>query len=563
MVQTSLNARRLFGLLGRELSEEELSEALFRSKVEFHGRRGDELDIEVTPDRLDLLDEGGLAWTLQGILGLAEDLPYSGPQAAPEGAVGHANPSVNPLRPALALAVVEAPEGQAVETDLLEEVVRYQEILHASLGRDRRVASLGLYRWTEIRPPVRYALEPIDQVRFQPLGTTQEIGAREFYATHPMARTYGELGRQGDLVLTLRDARDCVLSLPPVLNAVPLGEVRPGDRHILIESTGTRAPRVREAVGLMLLPFVSRGWSVRGLPVHREGHIEDPGPSISCRAFPVSARLVQDILGIKLSGPDLEKALRRARLHPDREGSQCIVQVPPWRPDILSSVDLVEEVAISHGYSQITARPAPGGSRGSRLPSSKYYRRLGEAAIGLGYQEVRTPMLLSAEAAERFGLPSEILRLQNPISREASTVRSTLRASLVAALAGMTGQPYPQKIFEIGYVATPDPRTESGTRCETHLALVEAGSGAGFARSCAVMEQILRIVGIVTTREPTESPGTLEGRLARFRFAGETLALAGEVHPSVLEDLGLLEPVSFAELSLSLVWTLREGPGPA
>ncbi|EQD50223.1 phenylalanyl-tRNA synthetase subunit beta, partial [mine drainage metagenome] len=166
------------------------------------------------------------------------------------------DPSVATLRPAFAALTVEAPEEAGLDDGTLAEAIRFQELLHATVGRDRRVASLGIYPLDRIEFPLRYACEPMDTVRFVPLDGTEETSAAQFYAEHPMALRYGALGRSGGSVLTLRDARGSVLSLPPVLNARGAGEARIGDRRLLLESTGASARSVREALGLLQVVFV-------------------------------------------------------------------------------------------------------------------------------------------------------------------------------------------------------------------------------------------------------------------------------------------------------------------
>ena len=560
MPQSSLSADRVFRLLGRELSEEDLREALFRSKVEFHGRKDGLLDLEVTPDRLDLLDEGGLAWELQGILNLAGGLPYA-PEPAPRpGVEAHANPTVSPLRPELVMATASAPPGQALDAGDLEELVRFQELLHATLGRDRVAASLGLYPLERIQPPFRYVLEPLDQIRFVPLGGSEEMGGREFYATHSMAETYGSLGRSEGLALTLRDSRGTILSLPPVLNAAGPGELRPGDREILIEATGTRLSRTREMVGMMLLPFAARGWKIHPVPIHRSGNADPGREAVEPRTLPVSSGSVAQVLGIRLTGPEMEKGLLAARLGVDREGTECLVRVPPWRPDILSSLDVVEDLAVAHGFASLSPVLPVAPSPGRTLPFRRFLRRWTQAALGLGFQEIYTPLLMSREAAERFSPPAEALRLSNPVSREFSHLRPVLRATALDFLGRTTGQGYPQRIFEVGPVVVRDPSSETGTRTDVHGVLLEAGKETGFARAAGILEYLTRLVGIQTSREPVDSPGTIRGRAARVRWAGEDIAVCGEVFPAALAELRIPEPVAFVEMNLSQIWSLRGTP---
>ncbi len=554
---------RLRSLLGEELSEPTLREVLFRSKVEPGAIEGSELILEVTPDRLDLLDEAGLARELNGLLGRARGLDYATEPAPVAGAEGRQNASVSPLRGEFQAAVVVAPADRPLDEGLREELVRYQELLHSTTGQDRRAGSLGLYPLERLTPPIRYALEPLGQIEFVPLGGTEPMSAARFFDEHPMAQRYGALGRQGELALTLRDSQDRILSLPPVLNATPGGEIRPGDRRILIESTGTNAARVRELVGYMLLPFAGRGWKVHPFPIHRPERVDDGLETIRSRSLSAVPTSLARTLGTRFSASELVDLFHTLRLGAEPKEGKVRVEVPPWRPDLLAECDLAEEVAIAQGYNRLAPLLAPALTQGRRLPPAHLEDQLREVAMGMGFQELYVPTLVSAGAAARGPGLGESLPLVNPPSQEYSHVRSSLAPGLLEALSRNTGSPYPQRVFEVGAVVVPDRTSPTRTRTERRLALLEAAEGTGFAQAAAWGERLLTLLGVQASREPLEVPGTLPGRSAQVRLAGERLFWLGEVHPRVLTELKLPCAVSFLELDLTTLERLRPSPLPA
>ncbi|HLY76917.1 MAG TPA: hypothetical protein VKT21_03435, partial [Thermoplasmata archaeon] len=339
MPQSVLSANRVLELLPQPLGRHELEERLFHSKAELADWTEDALTIEVTPDRLDMLSEGGLALFLQGVLGLRKGpAPRAEPSAALDRPSVLVEAGVAPLRPYLVGALLTAPPGVALDAGLFAEAIRFQELLHATLGLDRRAASLGLYAWDRLKPPIRYTVEPIDGVRFHPLDGPAEVEGTHFFSSHPMAARYGHLGRSNGECLTLRDGEDQILSLPPILNGRTAGEVRIGDRAILLESTGTRAVRVEESVGLMLLPFVARGWAVQPLRVEYPDHTDSGIGAISPRRLPFSASTLRDLTGLSLPDGQVEDYLAQARLGGTRAPDGWWVEIPPWRPDLQTSV---------------------------------------------------------------------------------------------------------------------------------------------------------------------------------------------------------------------------------
>jgi phenylalanyl-tRNA synthetase beta chain len=554
--QSVLSANRVLELLGRPIERQELEEQLFRSKAELTDWTEDALTLEVTPDRLDLLSEGGLALFLQGALGLRTGpAPLVEPPAALDRPAAIVEGNVSTIRPFLAGAVLTAPAGVALDAGLFTEAIRFQELLHATIGLDRRAASLGLYSWERLKPPVRYALEPVDGIRFQPLDGPAEVDGARFFAEHPMAQRYGRMGRSNGECLTLRDAEDQILSLPPILNGRTAGEVRIGDRSLLLESTGTRAVRVEESVGLLLLPFVARGWAVQALRVEYPDHAESGVGWISPRRLPFTASTLQDLTGLSLPDDEVQEYLAQCRLGASKAPDGWWVEIPPWRPDLQTAVDLSEEVLIARGIQPEEALLPPSATRGRKLPEARFRRTVRRLLLGLGYVELRNPVLAPNDLVTMLGRTDSIA-VVNPVSDLFSRVRDAVQISLLASLARNVRYSYPQQYSDVGPVIVRDSSEPSGGRTRWHAGIVLAGERAGFADAAAWVDYLLGAFGALGVREPTELPGTIPGRAARLRIAGEAVAEMGEIAPAVLTHLKIPVPVAWGEVDLTALWPL-------
>src|SRR5690242_3813913 len=99
MPQSILNGPRVQAMLPHPLPPGHLEEILFQSKAELSRVDGDAWTIEVTPDRLDLLSEGGLGAYLQGATGVAHGLVPVGTPSHPRDVRFEVDGSVEPLRP--------------------------------------------------------------------------------------------------------------------------------------------------------------------------------------------------------------------------------------------------------------------------------------------------------------------------------------------------------------------------------------------------------------------------------------------------------------------------------
>ena len=552
MPRAVLRRDRVESLLAHPVSDAALEDLLFASKAELEAHDPETLTISVTPDRLDLLSEGGLGLFLQGASGTAKGAPrVAAPPAAAPGAALEVDASVAPLRPVIAGLVVGAPDDRGLDVGLLEEAVRFQELLHATAGRDRRAASLGIYPLDRLAPPFRYAAEPIADVRFVPLDASEEVPAARFFADHPMAARYGELGRQGERCLTIRDRAGTVLSLPPILNGRTGGEARVGDRRLLLESTGLRERPVRESLGLLSVAFVARGWTVGPVPVHGPGPLAGDGmPVLAPRSVDLSSATLRDLAGQAYPTAEVEHRLALARLLARAHSGGWTVAVPPWRPDLLTGVDLAEEVILAQAVRPEDGRLPPSRTRGRRLASVVFRRRFATALLGLGFAAPHTSLLVSAAAAARVPQGGPI-PLAYPPSAECAFVRDRMLLSLLEVLAHNTRRAYPQLIGEVGPVVRAAPEAESGAETRYHAAVLLASDASGFADAAAIVEYLLRVVDIVSVREPAMLPGTIPGRSARARVAGEAVAEIGEIAPEVLEAVGVRVPVAWAEIDLS------------
>lgn len=544
-------------MLKRALPEEELRTLLDRTKASLESIEGELLTVEGTPDRLDLLVEGGLGLALQGALGEA-----SGTPEAPRGSGGAApseasvDPSVATLRPLLGALVVRSPGEGGIDAGLLDEAVRFQELLHATVGMDRRLASFGLYPIARATPPYRYQLEPIESVRLRPLDGDTELPARRFLDEHPLARRYGALGIDGERLLTLRDGEGRLMSLPPILNARPAGEVTVGDRALLVESTGTRAARVEDGLALLSLVFLARGWSAEPVTVRYPDRVDDCRRLLETHRMHLGEATLRAITGHEAADPaQVIAELGRARLSARWDVMGWSVDVPPYRPDLLAEVDLAEEVLLTRGLRLEDGRLPPSRTRGRELSDRRLHRRLTELLLGAGFSELVGTVLVPGELTRRVGRAGTI-RITNAVSEQFDHLRDALQLSLLASLARNRRAGYPQRLFELGPVVVRDPSEETGARSTVHAGLLLAEERAGFADVASLADYLVGAFGARGVREPAELPGTIPGRAAILRIAGEAVAEMGEIDPRILDETRVPLPVAWLELDVGRLWPL-------
>jgi phenylalanyl-tRNA synthetase beta chain len=179
------------------------------------------------------------------------------------------------------------------------------------------------------------------------------------------------------------------------------------------------------------------------------------------------------ILGAEIVWEDVERVLRSLGFLVERRGTEGWRVMPPtFRLDVSREVDLIEEVARHFGYDRLPSRllPAPPRAENDLLREKEI--SIARALLGLGYREIKTsPMVDPAENA-RFSSTQPVI-LQNPLSQEASALRTSAFPNMLAAIRwNLDRDQEDLRFFEVGKIYW---RSNDGPREHRVLALGLAG----------------------------------------------------------------------------------------
>ncbi|HKW36075.1 MAG TPA: phenylalanine--tRNA ligase subunit beta [Candidatus Acidoferrum sp.] len=125
---------------------------------------------------------------------------------------------------------------------------------------------------------------------------------------------------------------------------------------------------------------------------------------------------------------------------------------PSWRAEVEREIDLIEEVARIYGLDKFPPRLPAARQGAAHLPHHEAESRLRERLIGLGYREIVTIPHVSEERDALFR-PAGVspARLANPLSEEASVLKSTGIVTMAAALEwNLNHGQRNARLFEIG-----------------------------------------------------------------------------------------------------------------
>ncbi|MGC9071117.1 MAG: phenylalanine--tRNA ligase subunit beta [Acidilobus sp.] len=556
MVKLRFSADRLVEAGGVEIDV--LKDALFRLKCEVEENAG-ELEVEVNPDRPDMFSVEGIVRAVRGLMAL--ELGWPQPQIAESGLlIANETPS---SRPVIAGAVVY---NVNVDEELVPELMQFQEKLHDTLGRRRRKVAIGIHDLSKIRGRrLRYKLVGLDY-EIIPLGSKKEMTVKDVLSFTEQGVKYGSIslvkGEGKALHPAILDENGNVISLPPVINS-DLTRVESGTRDLFIDVTGTEPRIVDEILNVLVSNLLERKGA-------RLGYVQIAGPegmylkpSLSPKRKDLNVSYVNQVLGTDLTFDDVAFSLLKMRHSVEpATGDHLVVLVPPFRVDVLGSVDLVEDVAIALGYDSPRLSPTepPVIPTGKLTGMTRLARLSRDIMIGLGFTELMSYLLTSYHLLEILGLRGQVVRIKNPVQADLDALRPSLTPSLLAAVEASVSRRKPVRLFEIGKVVFVE---EGNLVEERRLGAALMDDAVSYEDIQAIAYSFLRALGLQPSARPLRGPGfLLEGRIAELLANGKSVGIVGEVSPYVLEALGVSYPVALFEISLSKLLEVLTGGNP-
>ncbi|MDQ1287375.1 MAG: phenylalanyl-tRNA synthetase beta chain, partial [Actinomycetota bacterium] len=286
------------------------------------------------------------------------------------------------------------------------------------------------------------------------------------------------------------------------------------------------------------------------------------------------------------------------------DGDDLVVVAPSWRPDLTGGAHLAEEVARLRGYEQIPS-VLPVAPAGRGLTHGQRSRRsVARALAEHGLVEVLSYPFVSPSVHDALGLPPDderrrAVRLANPLSAEQPELRTSILPPLLETLRRNVGRGTTDLgLFEVGLVVLDDERQGSVPRRSpvprppaavlpdaATLAAVEAsvpsqprhvgvvlagqreqpgwlgpGRAADWADAVRAAEVVAAALGLTLVRRAGDRAPWHPGRCALLELPdGTVVGYAGELHPKVVEAMGLPPRTVAAELDLEVLISASGG----
>jgi phenylalanyl-tRNA synthetase beta chain len=266
------------------------------------------------------------------------------------------------------------------------------------------------------------------------------------------------------------------------------------------------------------------------------------------------------LLGAEIASEEMQRILTNLGLEKiAATGATSTWQVPSYRIDLQRHIDLVEEIARVYGLDKI-----PATTTAAFAPASDddiAYDRLTELRArlsGLGFFETKTIKLVS-QADTQAGpdiTPDDLVPVKNPLSDDHTILRPSLLPGLLAVAERNIRQGAASlRFYEIGTVFR-TPESE-----EQHLGILLGGDAAPATWHDArprpvdlsdlrgILESILPEKTIALT--PVDSDAFVLA--ASVTIDGQDAGLVGQLHPKRAREMDCTTPLLVAELNASLL----------
>ena len=293
-------------------------------------------------------------------------------------------------------------------------------------------------------------------------------------------------------------------------------------------------------------------------PVKITGNVPSASATITFHTAQV-ARLA----GIAVEQGEIEAGLRALGFHVEGGPDLYQLAVPSWRHDVTTEACVVEEITRLHGYDHIPpvsiSRTAAVESPVATLDQRRRFDVRRQAAAR-GLLEAVTWSFLPARQAECFGA-AEAIMLQNPIHVDLAALRPSILPNLLTAVRrNLDRGTESGGMFEIGpRFIEPVPGRQVWTTAGLRFGQTRARHWAEPSRVVDLFDakaDVLSLlssagVKIETAQVSADAPDWFHpGRSGCIRLGPQILAFFGELHPTVLAQIGIEVPVVGFEFDL-------------
>ncbi len=547
MPKVTTDKQTLFSLIGKPMSIEKLKELCWLAKAELNENpETGEITLELSDtNRPDLWSAEGISRLIQQFIS-AKPKEYTYLSEPPhESNIIIAEENVSSIRPYIGMFLCRI---DPVTDELLKDMIQTQEKLAENFGKKRKTVSIGIYPAEEINFPVIYrAVKPCD-VSFVPLDFEEKMTLEEILSIHPKGKEYSWILEKRKFVPLMIDNKGEILSFPPIINSRKTGEVKIGDTYLAVEATGTDISAVQLVLSIFAMNLSDRGGKITRMKTLYPDNQEFIFPTDEAEELSTYIPGVNKLLGSEFGIEKISSCLRKMgfRYRKGTFDNELIVSVPFYRRDIMHEVDLIEDIAIASDYNEFQPLMPESYTHGGLSPIQEKTNAIRQVSIGLGFLEYMGNILTSRDLMKSCaGENSDPVEISNPMTSLFSCLRDLLFPGLLSLESKNSKSLYPHLVFEAGETVK---KKSHSTETLSSVAYMIAGSEATFSELHSVLQTLCDMLTVELTFIEKDYSFFISGRSAEILLNGYPAGFIGEVHPAILDKLGIRMPTVICEI---------------
>jgi len=536
MPTVTFDCNDLIQLIGKKIGKDVSIKVIELIGGEVGNVYGNSMDVEFLPNRPDLYSAEGVARAAKSFLTGSGLCKYS---VEKSGIILNVEKTVKNIRPFVVGGLVK--NVKLTEAAILS-LMNLQEKLHLTLGRNRKKVSVGVHDFSNVKPPFVYKGVKPKSIRFVPLAKTEEMALDEILERHEKGIAYADLLKGFDRYPVLMDSENNVLSFPPIINGT-LTTVTENTKDVFVDVTGIDFKAINYALNIVCTALAERDGEIYSVSIVDDKKIVTP--DLKTKTKTLTMEYVNSMLGMELKEKDVIYSLKKMGFDANADNGNIDVLIPAYRTDILHQIDLVEDVAIGYGYKKFSGTLPKALTFGKYKDAEKRDEELRKTMIGFGFNEVTTLTLSSEKNQfEKMCINEENKTIiKNPISEEHTILRVSLLPGLLNILNINKHRTLPLKIFEIGDVIADKKNVRKIAGMTIH-------PKANFTETKSIVEGILREMKIKHEIKPKTMGCFIDGRCASILSDKKEICYFGELHPNVITNFELGNPVTAFEITL-------------
>lgn len=270
---------------------------------------------------------------------------------------------------------------------------------------------------------------------------------------------------------------------------------------------------------------------------------------------------LNSIAGINIAPSSVKKILVSLGLKPkSSSGDKMTLEIPGFRHDLNSEVDVIEEILRVYGYNKIPVTLPPVAEQVQRIPRDIAVKKeICRVLTALGMDEVITYSLINRKLTDAALLQNDkIIEMQNPLTSEQEIMRPGLIPGMLGAISwNINRKTKNLKLFELGKVYH---KEQTGALSEkNHLLLAmtgyrdegwTGGSGSyGFFELKGAVETLLAELGISKISfNRSGHPAFSQAATASIEINGTAAGIIGRISRKVLDAFDIKEAVYACEI---------------